>query len=93
MESIVAKDYKLTKKLGSGAFGEVFMALSMKNHTEYAVKLEKSSTKSPQLFYEAKILGSLQNDDQAVDLGFPNVYYVGSEGEYNVMVMDLCGKS
>jgi casein kinase 1 len=92
MDSIVAKDYKLSKKLGSGAFGEVFMALNVKNHTEYAVKLEKSSTKSPQLFYEAKILGGLQ-DDSTVDTGFPNVYYVGSEGEYNVMVMDLCGKS
>ena len=55
------------------------MALNVKNHTEYAVKLEKSSTKSPQLFYEAKILGSLQ-DDTTVDTGFPGVYYVGSEG-------------
>lgn len=92
MESIIAKDYKLSKKLGSGAFGEVYMALNVKNHAEYAVKLEKSQTKSPQLFYEAKILGSLQ-DDTTADTGFPNVYFVGSEGEYNVMVMDLCGKS
>jgi casein kinase 1 len=39
MESIIAKDYKLSKKLGSGAFGEVYMALNVKNHSEYAVKL------------------------------------------------------
>lgn len=51
MDKIVAKDYKIAKKLGSGAFGEVFMALNIKNHTEYAVKMEKASTKSPQLFY------------------------------------------
>ena len=57
MESVIAKDYKLSKKLGSGAFGEVYMAINTKNHSEYAVKLEKASTKSPQLFYEAKILG------------------------------------
>lgn len=93
MDKIVAKDYKLAKKLGSGAFGEVFLALNVKNHTEYAVKLEKGNTKSPQLFYEGKVLGSLQGDDSTTDYGFPNVYYVGSEGEYNVMVMDLCGKS
>lgn len=39
LENIVGKEYKLAKKLGSGAFGEVFMALNIKNHTEYAVKL------------------------------------------------------
>lgn len=54
------------------------MAINLKNHTEYAVKLEKSSTKSPQLFYEAKILGSLQADEQSVDHGFTSVHYVGS---------------
>ena len=78
MDSIVAKDYKISKKLGSGAFGQVFMAINVKNHTEYAVKLEKSSTKSPQLFYEAKILGSLQADDLSVDHGFTNVHFVGT---------------
>jgi len=38
-------------------------------------------------------LGSLQGEEPTTDYGFPNVYYVGCEGEYNVMVMDLCGKS
>ena len=32
-------------------------------------------------------------DDNATDTGFPRIYHCASEGEYNVMVMDLCGKS
>ena len=51
IDTTIAKDYKLVKKLGSGAFGEVFMALHTKNHSEYAIKLETMGNKSPQLFY------------------------------------------
>ncbi len=69
------------------------MALHNKNHAEVAVKLENAGNKSPQLFYEAKILNSLSGDDNTTDYGIPHVYFCGSEGEYNVMVMDLFGQS
>jgi serine/threonine protein kinase len=39
METIVGKDYKLSKKLGSGAFGEVFLAIHTRTQHEYAVKM------------------------------------------------------
>ena len=90
---MVWKDFKLGKVLGTGAFGEVLHAINTKNHTEYAVKREKTTCRSPQLFYEAKILRVLQSEDKTTDLGIPRVHYTGSEGDYNVMVMDLCGKS
>lgn len=69
------------------------MAVHSKNHTEVAVKLETIGNKSPQLFYEAKILNSLSNDDNTTDYGIPRVYYCSSEGDYNIMVMDLFGQS
>ena len=30
---VIAKDYKIVKKIGSGAFGEVFVVAHQKNHT------------------------------------------------------------
>ena len=39
MDTLVINDYRLVKKLGSGAFGQVFLAINMKNNLEVAVKL------------------------------------------------------
>ncbi len=36
----IAKTFKLTKKLGSGAFGEIFHGINLKNNMEVALKLE-----------------------------------------------------
>ena len=35
----IAKIFRLTKKLGSGAFGEIFHAINTKNNMEVALKL------------------------------------------------------
>ena len=44
---IVAQQYKLQKKVGSGAFGEIFKAQSMTTGEEVAVKLEPCKSKFP----------------------------------------------
>ena len=49
---IVLKIYKLTKELGSGAFGKIYLAINTNNPDQFlAIKLEDANTKSPQLFY------------------------------------------
>ena len=35
----IAKTFRLTKKLGSGAFGEIYHAINIKNNMEVALKL------------------------------------------------------
>ncbi|KRW98107.1 Protein kinase-like domain [Pseudocohnilembus persalinus] len=93
MDVKVGKTFQLTKKLGNGAFGEIFHGINVKTNMEVAIKLEPSSTKHPQLFYECKLYQYLLNDSSVIDKGIPNVYYCATEGEYNIMVMDLLGAS
>ena len=39
--------YKIVKKIGSGAFGEIYKATDNKTGQEIAVKLEPAKTKFP----------------------------------------------
>lgn len=47
--------FKLIKKLGSGAFGEIYQGSNVKTGEEVAIKLEPTKTKFPQLLYETKL--------------------------------------
>eukprot|EP00347_Sterkiella_histriomuscorum_P003032 403365855 len=78
----------MIKKVGSGAFGEIYKGINLKTGEECAIKLEPAKTKYPQLYYEAKLYKIF---DGAV--GLPKLYYYSQEGDYNVMVIDLLGPS
>jgi len=86
-------NFKLVRRLGSGAFGEIFQGINPKTNQEVAIKFESTSSKHPQLFYEAKLYQYLLRDPNTQDKGIPHVYYCATEGEHNIMVMDLLGPS
>lgn len=91
-ELVVCKNFKLVKKLGTGAFGEIYLAENKTNPTEkYAAKLEETAAKFPQLYFEAKMYKYLSSFGPAI--GVPKVYAMTTEGQYNVMLMDLLGSS
>lgn len=80
--------YRLGRKLGSGSFGKIYYAINSQNGQEVAVKTEEQSGRHPMLLYEAKLLKHLEGGQ-----GIAHVDYSGSEGGFNVMVMDLLGPS
>jgi len=86
IETRVGGRYKLKNKLGSGSFGDIYLAQNVQTREEVAVKLEDARTKYPQLIYEAKILHSIQGT-----AGIPTLHWCGQEGDYNVLVMELLG--
>ncbi|XP_025837153.1 casein kinase I isoform X2 [Agrilus planipennis] len=88
MELRVGNKYRLGRKIGSGSFGDIYLGTSILNGEEVAIKLECVKTRHPQLHIEAKFYKLMQSG-----VGIPQIKWCGSEGDYNVMVMELLGPS
>ncbi|XP_041005889.1 casein kinase 1-like protein 6 [Juglans microcarpa x Juglans regia] len=88
MEHVIAGKFKLGRKIGSGSFGELYLAINVQTGEEVAVKLEPVKTKHPQLHYESKLYMLLQGGT-----GIPHLKWFGVEGDYNIMAIDLLGPS
>lgn len=58
----IGENFKLNarKKLGSGAFGDIYYGTNVKLNEDVAIKLEPTKAKHPQLFYESKLYMALQ---------------------------------
>lgn len=88
MELRVGNKYRLGRKIGSGSFGDIYLGTTINTGEEVAIKLECIRTKHPQLHIESKFYKIMQGG-----IGIPRIIWCGSEGDYNVMVMELLGPS
>ncbi|KAK8595579.1 hypothetical protein V6N13_000287 [Hibiscus sabdariffa] len=88
MDRIIGGKFKLGRKIGSGSFGEIYLATHIDTFEIVAIKIENSRTKHPQLLYEAKLYNILQGGS-----GIPSIKWSGVDGEENVLVLDLLGPS
>ncbi|RWS00374.1 casein kinase I-like isoform gamma-2 isoform X1 [Dinothrombium tinctorium] len=80
--------FKLGKKIGNGSFGELRFGRIASTNELVAIKLESKKSSSPTLHLEYKcyrILGEAK--------GIPKIYYFGSCGKFNALVMELLGQS
>lgn len=64
----------------------------METQQQFAIKCEPITTKNPQLFYEAKLLNYLNTDAKGAN-GIPRTHYCCTEGDTNILIMDLLGPS
>jgi len=85
--SLVNNKYRITRRIGGGSFGEIYMALGPANE-KVAVKFERHGTRCPQLRHEYKVYREVASCH-----GFCRVHHFGTQDNYNVMVMDLLGPS
>lgn len=80
--------WRLIKKLGSGSFGEIWLATNDSTKEEVAIKLEPTSSRHPQLLYESRVYKHLQDG-----VGIPRIKWFGTEQCWNCLVMELLGPS
>ena len=97
------------KKIGSGSFGEIFLAVDLQTNKEVAVKFvsvlftnaslkESKKVRRPQLIEEAKLLKDfvgkgMTSASNAYIVGFPQFVWFGQEGDYYIMAIELLGPS
>jgi serine/threonine protein kinase len=81
----INRRYKLGKRIGAGAFGEIYEGSDESGNT-VAIKLEQKGCEYPQLRYESRIYHELQGIP-----GIPQMLYSGTEGLYNVLVLERLG--
>ena len=88
MELRIASKYRIGRKIGSGSFGDIYLATNIQTNEQLAVKLEKVNTAHPQLLYESRLYRLFQGE-----IGIPTLHWYGIEGSHNVLVMELLGSS
>ena len=81
------KHYKLTKKIGEGSFGQIYIANYIDTKEQFAVKLESRDLPKYLLETESIILHHLKA------FGIPEIKLFGCNNEYNILIMELLGQS
>ena len=84
---IVFKKYQVKRRLGEGAFGEVYLGQAIEDKSYVALKVEPRKIAKPVLQSEAFLLYSIAGP------GIPAVRSFGKVKNYNVLVEPLLGKS
>ncbi|KAM3576313.1 hypothetical protein VYU27_001844 [Nannochloropsis oceanica] len=86
--SVISNKYRLSRRLGGGSFGDIYLGEYIPTSEKVAIKFEKHGARCPQLRHEYKVYRELQPCP-----GFGKVHYFGQIDCFNVMVMELLGYS
>ena len=87
MELKIGGKYKIIRKIGKGAYGQIFLGANTLTAEEIAIKIEPT-IKESQCLYESKIYRILQEGT-----GIPKLYWYGVEYDYNIIILELLGPS
>ena len=83
----IFKKYKTLKKIGQGAFGNIYSVKRLNDNEIFAMKTEKKKSENKTLESEAYYLYTLQG------FGIPKLITYGFTKNYNILIETLLGKS
>lgn len=89
---LINNQYALGRKLGSGSFGDIYVAVD-KNKDEngqnklVAIKLERTDAKIKLLNFESNVYKYLYQPNK----GIPQIYWNGSQDDYNILIIEMLG--
>ena len=87
--SVVCRKYLLSKEIGKGTFGKIYLGVNQETNEQYAIKIETATDSSKEtLLKEAKILYELKGER-----GVPRMYYFIKDDKLSIMVMTLLHKN
>ncbi|KAM9989923.1 hypothetical protein ACTFIY_005982 [Dictyostelium cf. discoideum] len=86
--SLIKGRWTVVKKIGQGAFGEIFSGKNIINNEQIAIKVEKVDTKKQVLRLEVAVLKKLQLCPYVC-----RFITCGRHNDYNYMVMELLGEN
>ncbi|CAN1246910.1 Casein kinase 1-like protein 10 [Linum grandiflorum] len=106
MDHLVGGKFKLGRKIGSGSFGELYIAVNVQTGEEVGVKLVMIFFLTPNslnFFFSFNETAKTKHPQLHYEskiymilqggTGIPELKWFGVEGDYNVMVIDLLGPS
>lgn len=86
----LSDNYIIIEQVGSGSFGDVYMAKDIKNNTDLAIKVE-DTTKNKRITHEYKVYRYLKQNN--VKNIIPEIKDFIVTPNYSFMCMELLGKS
>jgi serine/threonine protein kinase len=84
----IAHRFHVTRKLASGSFGEIYIAIDSTCGCEIALKLEPIRGRTAHLDSEAVFY-----DQLADGIGIPSVCWFGCEAQFRILAMERLGES
>jgi serine/threonine protein kinase len=88
MSVLVGGRFRTIGPLASGGFGKLYKGEELKTRIPVAIKTERPKWTTSVLETESRMYSMI-----AGAIGFPEMKFYGNEGQLNVLVIDLLGKS